>query len=175
VQTRSFHTQSAPPPVVKAAQIKPSPVPAPRQSYRQLYRGLSLLVAVLLVVTFATFVRSITTSLPGSFLYPVKGWGENTQRLLMVASGQEANWHINQLTRRLTEMARLTQQGAAIAPTLTRAIDDHLQAALDGSSALPPDRRQQFLATWLDQLHALQQDLPAQTTTVATLNRPLQR
>lgn len=173
VQTRSFATQSTPRPGVKAAQIKPPPAPVPPRSFRPFYRGLSILVALLLVITFATFVRGVTTSLPGSFLYPVKGWGEHAQRLLMVASGQEASWHVNQLTRRLTELAQLTQQGAPIEPTLHRAIEEHLQAALEGSNTLPLEQRQQFLTAWLNNLHALQQDLPTQAPTVATLNRAI--
>lgn len=169
VQTHPFY---APPPSaagVKAAQVKPAPVPTPARGFLYIHGLTRALIVLLLIVTFASFVRGVAASLPGSLLYPIKGWGENAQGLLMLASGQEASWHINQLKRRLTEVALLSQQGITPNPALTVAIDDHLQAALDASAAMAPDQRQQFLATWLAGLYTLQQDLPAEATTVATL------
>lgn len=159
--------------LIKPAANSPLPLPKPAPIFVRWHQYTRLFIVFFLLLSMASFVRSIRTSLPGSLFYSVKMMGENAQGLLMAAAGQQATWHAHQVELRLQEIALLARQGQPIEPTLNTAIDEHLQAALNASATLPDAVRGNFLATWLEHLHALQQEMPAQSTTVATLARTI--
>jgi hypothetical protein len=153
----------------KPTAISPRSLPIPSPIFVRWHQFTGVFIALLLLLSITSFVRTIGTSLPGSPLYPVKIVGENAQGLLMAAAGQQATWHAHQVELRLQEIALLARQGLAVEPTLTTAIDEHLQAALNASADMPAQTRNDFLVTWLDHLHALQQEVPVQSATIATL------
>lgn len=69
--------------------LPPRPVSVkPAQWQVQLPRLLRMALVLLAVVSATTFFRQVTTSLPGTWLYPVKSGSERMMDILMTAAGE---------------------------------------------------------------------------------------
>jgi hypothetical protein len=147
----------APPPVVRPVAALP--------------RWSNLLVVLVMVFSLFTITRAVVYSTPGSPLYGLKGTGERVEGFLLAAAGQEARWHMRQVSRRLAELDALARQGIT-APDLITTIDAEVNAAVTTSAALPEAERTGLFADWLADLRGGQPANPP-ATTVVTLGRVL--
>jgi len=115
-----------------------------------------VLAAALVLLSGYTMARATSDSLPGDHIYVVKRLGENIEGALMTASGQSAEWHMQQAERRLQESLVLEQRGLTPNSALTTRINTSVQSAINASNDMPSAERTAFLALWLDNLHSLQ-------------------
>jgi len=123
---------------------------APRRF--QLPRLLRVALLLLTIVSATTFVRQVATSLPGTWLYPVKNSSERMVGVLMTAAGEEISWQENQLERRLTEVNALIDATPTTVQSATQALEDNWQALLAASESLTVAERTQLIEAQIDRL-----------------------
>lgn len=146
------------------------------RSHFRLPRLLRAALVLLTIVSATTFVRQAATSLPGSWLYPVKNSSQRMVGVLMTAASEEVSWQANQLERRLTELNALTDATPTTVQSATQALEGDWQALLAASESLPVAERAQLIEAQIDRLQqfahgwASRQDVVS-ATTVATVRK----
>ncbi len=138
-----------------------------------IYKAQSALIALLVVLSFFTLLRNISSSLPGASLYSVKILGENMQGVLLTAAGEQAIWHAHQTEIRLQELVQLGQRDQIASAALEQSIEQQVLATLTASNQLRAEQRDQFLLAWMTRLRALDKDNQSPSTVAQTLNRTL--
>lgn len=94
-------------------------------------RWAMLAAVALIVVLIANGVSAAAAdSLPGSWLYPFKRFGEGGQLFLQNSSGQRAQLWMNLANTRLDEVQRLLAGGTQVDPSYLDAVDESILRAL---------------------------------------------
>jgi len=138
----------------------------------RLRQMVAVALSLILILTTATLLRQTALSTPGSPLYALKTATEEGQGMLMIAAGEGASWHANQMLRRLGELAQITTAAPLTAePTtsaLTTSLADraalHADQALATGALLPAEDQRSFLLAWLTRLEKTEQTLQRAAT-----------
>ena len=150
------------------------PPAANRQGRRHLLRTLSMGLALCLLVGLVIFVRQMALSLPGTALYGVKRAGEQVQGIFMTAAGDGAQWHAQQATLRMGELAQLPAGDGTQQANLAQAAATQVEAALAAGAVLPAAERVAFLLAWQAELQQLDATLPANAPAAAPARETVQ-
>jgi len=123
----------------------------------------SRLAAVALVVVLIANGVGVAAadSLPGSWLYSVKRFGEGGQLLLQNSNGQRAQLWMNFADTRLDEVQRLLAGGTRVDPSYLDAVDESILRALSELAGTRGDERVELLKK-LTALTIRQQQILAQ-------------
>lgn len=136
------------------------PAPRPATTQRAWWRlgvprFLHVAFLLLALVGATTVIRAVTVSLPGTWLYPIRGTGEQLVTVLMTAAGEEIAWHATQAEHRLQELATLPPTATGTAQALAQTVEAHWDAVLAASLRLPVDERTATLQRYIARLQQL--------------------
>jgi len=107
----------------------------------------AMLAAVALIVALIANGVSVAAadSLPGSWLYPFKRFGEDGQLLFQNSNGQRAQLWMNFANTRLDEVQRLLASGTRVDPSYLDAVDESILRALSELAGTRGDERVELL------------------------------
>lgn len=133
----------------------------PAQQHVKMPPFLRMAFVLLAVVGATTFIRLVTTSLPGTWLYPVKSSSERMVGRLMTAAGEAVAWQENQLAQRLQELTGLTDANATATSVTTvqsaaHAVESDWQALLTASEGLTTNERTALLQAQIARFQQLE-------------------
>jgi hypothetical protein len=152
---------------------RPTRAPSARERGRTSWPGMVLAAAAFaFMIIVSPLLRGADASLPGDLLYPIKRSSEELQGLILEAMGDPLRWHVDQVERRVGELAQMDAVGQTPDPTLVAEVVADAQAVLDTATDLPPAERDPALAAWLLWIQVQQTEMDPTSPVAAALAEP---